>query len=105
MESKKKNISVDSWRPILDTQIKQAASNYTTLIAQLEAIKKVDCADSQGAFKQSLQTARQQLQTFNNNLKTIRTTFQAKVMVDLRALKDQKPISRPGPSNSPSTNP
>lgn len=82
---------------ILRDKIAKFAADYADTISKLEATKQYACGSSQGAFKQALKTAQDQLKVVKADSVDIRNYYQTVVRPDVQAVKAQKPAPTPVP--------
>lgn len=83
---------------ILNDKIAKFASDYADVISKLEATKQYACGTSQGAFKQALKTAQDQLKIVKADSVDIRNYYQTVIRPDVQAIRAQKPAPAPSPS-------
>lgn len=80
---------------LLDTKIQKLATDYDAFIAKLQDSKNFDCADSQGAFIQALDSARELRKTVVADAHDIQEFYKTTLKPDIRGLRTQKTTPTP----------
>lgn len=82
---------------VLNDKITKLSQDYADFTSKLEATKQYACGSSQGAFKQALKTAQDQLKVVKADSVDIRNYYQTVIKPDIQAIRAQKPT----PSTTP----